>query len=252
MTLITAVAFLLAVRMDAMAVAILGMAGGFLTPVLLSTGQDNPLGLFGYIALLDIGLLTVARRKEWRALSDSRGDRHGAHADRVGRAFFPARKIFRRNTHFCSDGRLPRFRNSLLRGILFDQARIEIGRCVQDRGDRDGHRRVGLGRLFPVLPDSREPAAGIAELRLPRRHHPAGDGFPERETWRARRESTGVAAVRVSRGSGPGGISRPRISTLRSRSIFFSRCCIRRSTGPAASSQDRHARGGIIFSRRWR
>src|SRR5437870_1208218 len=68
MTLITAVAFLLAVRLNAIAVAILGMAGGFLTPILLSTGQDNPFGLFGYIALLDIGLLMVARRKEWSAL----------------------------------------------------------------------------------------------------------------------------------------------------------------------------------------
>src|SRR5438034_464463 len=68
MTLITAVAFLLAVRLNAIAVAILGMAGGFLTPILLSTEQDNPVGLFGYIALLDIGLLMVARRKEWSAL----------------------------------------------------------------------------------------------------------------------------------------------------------------------------------------
>lgn len=68
MTLITATAFLVAVRLDAMLVAVLGIAGGFLTPILLSTGQDNPLGLFGYIALLDIGLLMVARRKDWAAL----------------------------------------------------------------------------------------------------------------------------------------------------------------------------------------
>ena len=68
MALITTAAFLLAVRMDALVVAVLGIAGGFLTPVLLSTGQDNPLGLFGYIALLDIGLLAVARRKDWRSL----------------------------------------------------------------------------------------------------------------------------------------------------------------------------------------
>src|SRR5881398_3663900 len=68
MSLITAVAFLLAVQLDALVVAILGIGGGFLTPVLLSTGQDNPLGLFGYIALLDIGLLAVARRKEWSSL----------------------------------------------------------------------------------------------------------------------------------------------------------------------------------------
>ncbi len=68
MTLITAVAFLLAVRLNAIVVAVLGIAGGFLTPLLLSTGQDHPLGLFGYIALLDIGLLAVAQRQRWSAL----------------------------------------------------------------------------------------------------------------------------------------------------------------------------------------
>lgn len=52
MTLITVAAFLLAVRMNALVVAVLGIAGGFLTPILLSTGQDNPLALFGYIALV--------------------------------------------------------------------------------------------------------------------------------------------------------------------------------------------------------
>src|SRR5438874_8038377 len=69
MTLITAVAFLLAVRLNAMVVAVLGIAGGFLTPVLLSTGEDYPLGLFVYIALLDVGLLAVAQRQRWNALS---------------------------------------------------------------------------------------------------------------------------------------------------------------------------------------
>ncbi len=68
MTLITAVAFVLAVRLNAIVVAVLGIAGGFLTPVLLSRGEDNPLGLFGYIALLDIGLLAVAQRQRWNVL----------------------------------------------------------------------------------------------------------------------------------------------------------------------------------------
>lgn len=65
MSVITATAFTLAVRMDAKVVAVLGMAGGFLTPVLVSTGQDNPAGLFGYIALIDIGLVAVAARRRW-------------------------------------------------------------------------------------------------------------------------------------------------------------------------------------------
>lgn len=69
MTLITAAAFLLAVRLNAQVVAVLGMLGGFLTPILCSTGRDNPLGLFSYIALLDIGVLAVAKNKRWLHLT---------------------------------------------------------------------------------------------------------------------------------------------------------------------------------------
>lgn len=69
MVLITAAAFLLAVRLNALVVAVLGMLGGFLTPILLSTGQDNPLGLFGYIAILDIGLILVALNRRWDYLA---------------------------------------------------------------------------------------------------------------------------------------------------------------------------------------
>ena len=65
MTLVTATAFLLAIRLEAQVVALLGMLGGFLTPVLLSTGQDAPVALFGYIALLDTGLLAVAQHRRW-------------------------------------------------------------------------------------------------------------------------------------------------------------------------------------------
>src|SRR5204863_8295429 len=65
MVLITATAFLIAVRLNALVVALLGMVGGFLTPILLSTGVDNPLGLFGYIAILDAGLLLVALNRRW-------------------------------------------------------------------------------------------------------------------------------------------------------------------------------------------
>jgi len=68
MVLITCTAFLLAVRLEAKIVAILGMLGGFLTPVLLSTGVDNPLGLFAYIALLDTGLVAVALHRRWHFL----------------------------------------------------------------------------------------------------------------------------------------------------------------------------------------
>ncbi|MBI2514428.1 MAG: DUF2339 domain-containing protein [Opitutae bacterium] len=65
MVLITAAAFVLAVRLEAQVVALLGMLAGFLTPILLSTGQDNPPGLFGYLALLDAGLVAVALHRRW-------------------------------------------------------------------------------------------------------------------------------------------------------------------------------------------
>ncbi len=68
MALVTAVAFLLAVRLDAMVVAVLGLVGGFLTPALVSTGHDQALGLFSYVALLDIGLLATVFAKRWNFL----------------------------------------------------------------------------------------------------------------------------------------------------------------------------------------
>lgn len=69
MVLITATAFLLAVRLNAQVVAILGLLGGFLTPLMLSTGVDNPPGLFGFIALLDIGLLAVVLHRRWNYMA---------------------------------------------------------------------------------------------------------------------------------------------------------------------------------------
>jgi uncharacterized membrane protein len=68
MALVTAAAFLLAVRLDAQVVAVLGILGGFLTPVLINTGQDNPAGLFGYVAVLVVGLCAVALHRGWHYL----------------------------------------------------------------------------------------------------------------------------------------------------------------------------------------
>jgi uncharacterized membrane protein len=65
MAAITAAAFLLAVRLKAQVVAILGLLGGFLTPLLLSTGQNHPIFLFSYLAFLDVGLIAVAFRRRW-------------------------------------------------------------------------------------------------------------------------------------------------------------------------------------------
>jgi hypothetical protein len=97
MALITATAFLLAARLNAMVVAILGMLGGFLTPYLLSTGQDNPSGLFGYIAILDAGLIVVALNRRWHFLTALAAA--GTAVMQIGWAgeFFEANKYFEGN-----------------------------------------------------------------------------------------------------------------------------------------------------------
>lgn len=69
MALVTATASLLAARYNALPIAVLGLIGGFLTPILLSTGVDNETGLFTYIALLDLGVLALAYSKQWRSLN---------------------------------------------------------------------------------------------------------------------------------------------------------------------------------------
>ena len=65
---ITIGAFTLAIRMDARVVAVLGMLGGFLTPLFVGFSREQPLPLLGYVLVLNCGLLTVARRKDWSFL----------------------------------------------------------------------------------------------------------------------------------------------------------------------------------------
>ena len=69
MVVVTTIAFSLAVRFDTQVVALLGMLGGFLTPILVSSGNDQAVVLFTYIAILDIGLIAVAVRRGWSHLS---------------------------------------------------------------------------------------------------------------------------------------------------------------------------------------
>ncbi|MBI5646788.1 MAG: DUF2339 domain-containing protein [Ignavibacteriae bacterium] len=64
MSLVTALTLYLAVHYDSLAVSLLGLAGGFLTPVMLNTGVANEVGLFTYIALLNAGVIAVLLRKD--------------------------------------------------------------------------------------------------------------------------------------------------------------------------------------------
>jgi uncharacterized membrane protein len=69
MALVTLVAGLFAVRFNSLLVAVLGILGGYATPILLSTGDKNFAGLFGYLLLLGIGVLGISRRRHWPLLN---------------------------------------------------------------------------------------------------------------------------------------------------------------------------------------
>ncbi|MFM0071223.1 DUF2339 domain-containing protein [Paraburkholderia sediminicola] len=59
----------LAVRQNASSLAFMGSAGGFLAPVLLSTGGGSHVMLFSYYALLNAGIFAIAWFKAWRPLN---------------------------------------------------------------------------------------------------------------------------------------------------------------------------------------
>ncbi|MCB1555481.1 MAG: DUF2339 domain-containing protein [Xanthomonadales bacterium] len=59
----------LAVLQNAIALAVLGIAGGFLAPVLISTGSGNHVALFSYYAVLNAMVLAVAWVRPWRVLN---------------------------------------------------------------------------------------------------------------------------------------------------------------------------------------
>jgi len=68
MSAVTAGAAGLALLYGSQAIAVISMTGGYLTPPALSTGEDHPWVLFGYVFLLNLGGLALARRRTWNAL----------------------------------------------------------------------------------------------------------------------------------------------------------------------------------------
>ena len=69
MGLVTVAAGVLAVRFDSMLIAILGIIGGYGTPVMLAGGPANFVGLFSYMLILGCGILGISLRKNWHLLN---------------------------------------------------------------------------------------------------------------------------------------------------------------------------------------
>jgi len=68
MLAVTAATTAMALAQDAQILAAFALAGGFSTPLLLSTGQNREVPLFMYVAILDIATLILVTFKPWRRL----------------------------------------------------------------------------------------------------------------------------------------------------------------------------------------
>ncbi len=68
MIIVTVATIVLALNQDAELLASFALAGGFATPVLLSTGQNHEVVLFSYVSLLDLAIWAMAIFKPWRRL----------------------------------------------------------------------------------------------------------------------------------------------------------------------------------------
>lgn len=69
MVVVAVTSAILAVAQSALALAVIGTAGGFLAPILVSTGGGNHVALFSYYTVLNLGVFTVAWFRAWRVLN---------------------------------------------------------------------------------------------------------------------------------------------------------------------------------------
>lgn len=68
MIVVTIATVILAVTQDAQIMALYALIGGFISPVLVSTGKNEEVIFFSYVAILDFGVLVLAALKPWRRL----------------------------------------------------------------------------------------------------------------------------------------------------------------------------------------
>jgi uncharacterized membrane protein len=69
LVLFSATAVALAILQNSKALAVYAVLGGFLAPLLASTGSGNYIGLFSYYAVLNAAVLAIAWYRAWRALN---------------------------------------------------------------------------------------------------------------------------------------------------------------------------------------
>ncbi len=68
MVLTTLTAASLSIRHNLQIIAVVGLLGGFLTPLLIGVKSDSPVTLMSYLALLNVGVLVVSSWRLWPSL----------------------------------------------------------------------------------------------------------------------------------------------------------------------------------------
>ena len=69
MVVVTAGMAAVALGRNSERIAMLSLVGGFLTPILVSSGKDEQVVLFSYLLTLGLGLLMMELRRNWRSLT---------------------------------------------------------------------------------------------------------------------------------------------------------------------------------------
>lgn len=65
MTVITSIMVIASLRRNSQRLALLALLGGFLTPVMVSSGADQQVVLFAYVAMLSAAMLTIEYFRKW-------------------------------------------------------------------------------------------------------------------------------------------------------------------------------------------
>lgn len=65
MFVVSAVTMFVAERRNSLFMAILGAIGAYMTPILLSTGENKAVAFFSYLAVVNVGLLAASWRRNW-------------------------------------------------------------------------------------------------------------------------------------------------------------------------------------------
>ena len=68
LVLVTVFAGIVSIALPSSTIAVMALVGGYLVPLVAGTETDSPLGLYGYLIVLNAGAFVVARLRKWSLL----------------------------------------------------------------------------------------------------------------------------------------------------------------------------------------